>query len=224
MQDQSSALSGLAPVASTAPLSTNGADEQEGTDPLLAGIATHGMTPVIQNVVATTNLGTALDLKSIAMKARNAEYNPKRFTAVIMRIREPKTTALIFSTGKVVVTGAKSETESSRASRKFARIVRKIGYEDAECKDFKVQNIVASCDVGFSIQLESLDHAYLSCSSYEPELFPGLIYRMEKPKLVLLIFVSGKVVITGAKVRKDIYEAFNNIVTILQPFRLEFKG
>lgn len=180
---------------------------------------THGIEPVIQNVVATTNLGVQLDLKTIALRARNAEYNPKRFAAVIMRIREPKTTALIFSSGKIVVTGAKSESESTKASRKYAKIVYKLGYTKAKFTEFTVQNIVASCDVSFPVRLEGLAHAHNSFCSYEPELFPGLIYRMMKPKIVLLIFVSGKVVLTGAKVRQEIYDAFNNIFHVLQLFR-----
>jgi transcription initiation factor TFIID TATA-box-binding protein len=180
---------------------------------------THGIEPVIQNVVATTNLGVQLDLKSIALRARNAEYNPKRFAAVIMRIREPKTTALIFSSGKIVVTGAKSEAESTKASRKYAKIVHKLGYTKAKFTEFTVQNIVASCDVSFPVRLEGLAHAHNNFCSYEPELFPGLIYRMMKPKIVLLIFVSGKVVLTGAKVRQEIYDAFNNIYHVLQLFR-----
>lgn len=180
---------------------------------------THGIEPVIQNVVATTNLGVQLDLKTIALRARNAEYNPKRFAAVIMRIREPKTTALIFSSGKIVVTGAKSEAESTKASRKYAKIVYKLGYTKAKFTEFTVQNIVASCDVSFPVRLEGLAHAHNNFCSYEPELFPGLIYRMMKPKIVLLIFVSGKVVLTGAKVRQEIYDAFNNIYAVLQLFR-----
>jgi len=181
--------------------------------------ASHGIVPVIQNVVATTNLGVQLDLKRIALRARNAEYNPKRFAAVIMRIRDPKTTALIFSSGKIVVTGAKSERESQRASRKYAKIVYKLGYDKARFTEFTVQNIVASCDVYFPVRLEGLAHAHNSFCSYEPELFPGLIYRMLKPKIVLLIFVSGKVVLTGAKVRKEIYDAFDNIYPVLQLFQ-----
>lgn len=85
--------------------------------------------PQLQNIVSTVNLGCKLDLKRIALHARNAEYNPKRFAAVIMRIREPRTTALIFSSGKMVCTGAKSEEMSRLAARKYARIVQKLGFE-----------------------------------------------------------------------------------------------
>jgi transcription initiation factor TFIID TATA-box-binding protein len=139
----------------------------------------------------------------------------KRFAAVIMRIREPKTTALIFASGKMVVTGAKSEDDSKLASRKYARIIQKLGF-NAKFTDFKIQNIVGSCDIKFPIRLEGLASRHHNFSSYEPELFPGLIYRMIKPKIVLLIFVSGKIVLTGAKVREEIYQAFEMIYPVLQ--------
>ncbi|XP_062974293.1 TATA box-binding protein-like 2 [Elgaria multicarinata webbii] len=177
-----------------------------------------GIVPQLQNIVATVNLACKLDLKNIALHARNAEYNPKRFAAVIMRIREPRTTALIFSSGKMVCTGAKSEEQSRLAARKYARVVQKLGFP-AKFLDFKIQNMVGSCDVRFPIRLEGLVLTHQQFSSYEPELFPGLIYRMVKPRIVLLIFVSGKVVLTGAKDRSEIYEAFENIYPILKGFK-----
>src|SRR3954454_1506694 len=132
-----------------------------------------------------------------------------------MRIREPKTTALIFASGKMVVTGAKSEDDSKLGSRKYARIIQKLGF-NAKFTDFKIQNIVGSCDIKFPIRLEGLASKHHNFRSYEPELFPGLIYRMIKPKIVLLIFVSGKIVLTGAKVREEIYQAFEMIYPVLQ--------
>jgi len=178
----------------------------------------HGIIPTLQNIVATANLNCRLDLKGIALHARNCEYNPRRFAAVIMRIREPKTTALIFASGKMVVTGARSESDSRLAARKYARIIMKLGFT-VSFTDFKIQNVVASCDVKFPIRLEGLAFSHASFSSYEPELFPGLIYRMVKPKVVLLIFVSGKVVLTGARVREQIYQAFDTIYPVLTDFR-----
>lgn len=206
-----------APVASSAQASTS-APKPALTLEQQHITAVDGIVPTLQNIVATVNLDCRLDLKTIALHARNAEYNPKRFAAVIMRIREPKTTALIFASGKMVVTGAKSEDDSRLASRKYARIVQKLGFE-AKFLDFKIQNIVGSCDVRFPIRLEGLAFQHGSFSSYEPELFPGLIYRMIKPKVVLLIFVSGKIVLTGAKVREEIYTAFNTIYQVLVTFR-----
>ncbi|KAI4463655.1 tata-box binding protein [Holotrichia oblita] len=186
--------------------------------PMTPHSADPGIVPQLQNIVSTVNLNCKLDLKKIALHARNAEYNPKRFAAVIMRIREPRTTALIFSSGKMVCTGAKSEDDSRLAARKYARIIQKLGFP-AKFLDFKIQNMVGSCDVKFPIRLEGLVLTHGSFSSYEPELFPGLIYRMVKPRIVLLIFVSGKVVLTGAKVRQEIYEAFENIYPILKSFK-----
>lgn len=116
-----------------------------------------------------------------------------------MRLREPKTTALIFASGKMVCTGAKNEEASRIASRKYARIIQKLGFQ-VQFSNFKIQNIVASCDVKFPIDLEYISSMQSDFCSYEPEIFPGLVYRMLDPKIVLLIFVSGKVVLTGAKV------------------------
>lgn len=177
-----------------------------------------GLVPTIQNIVSTVNLDCRLDLKRIALSARNAEYNPKRFAAVIMRIKEPKTTALIFSSGKLVITGAKSEDKARLAARKFARVVEKIGYP-VRFREFKIQNMVGSCDLGFPIRLEGISIHHAAFSSYEPELFPGLVYRMKDPKIVLLVFVSGKIVITGGKRKEEIYKAFANIYPVLTEFR-----
>ncbi len=194
--------------------------------------------PKLQNIVSTANLGCQLKLRQIALQAKNAEYNPKRFAAVIMRIKEPKTTALIFSSGKMVCTGAKSEEDSKKASRKYAKIIRSLGFQ-VEFKDFKVQNIVGSCDVKFQISLSKLNMKlgrYPSSSTsgnnktkkyichYEPEIFPGLIYHMLEPEIVLLIFVSGKIVLTGAKQREQIYEAFRKIYPLLLQFKHDNKN
>ena len=145
-------------------------------------------------------------------------HSAQRFAAAIMRIRSPKTTALIFASGKMVCTGAKHEEQCRQAARKYTRIIQKLGFP-AKFSEFKVQNIVATCDVRFPIRLEGLAFEHCNFASYEPELFPGLIYRMVSPKVVLLIFVSGKLVITGAKNRDNIYNSFGNILPVLQKFR-----
>ena len=160
--------------------------------------------------MATVNLGCALNLRQITLHARNAEYNPKRFAAVIMRIHEPKTTALFFSSGKMVCTGAKSEESARLAARKFARIIQKLGFP-AQFREFKVQTIVSSCDVKLHIRLEQLEMRLKNCDqeqlcSYEPELFPGLVFKLLDPKVTLLIFVSGKIVLTGAKEKLHVHE------------------
>lgn len=173
--------------------------------------------PVLQNIVSTADLKCPLDLRQIALKAKNAEYNPKRFAAVIMRIKDPKTTALIFASGKMVCTGARSEEASRKAARQYAKIIQKLGF-NVKFTSFTIQNIVGSCDVKFNISLEGLSVNNTSCS-YEPEVFPGLIFRMVNPKIVLLIFVSGKIVLTGAKKKEQIFEAFEKIYPTLVKFK-----
>ncbi|KAJ1519423.1 hypothetical protein ONE63_004715 [Megalurothrips usitatus] len=177
-----------------------------------------GLTLTLQNVVATVSLGCELDLKKINFRTRNSEYNPSRFSGVVMRILEPRTTALIFQSGKVVCTGARNELASGLATRKFARIVQRLGFP-VKYLDFKIQNIVATCDLRFPIRLEDLNQKHTQFSCYEPELFPGLIYRMVKPRVVLLIFVNGKIVFTGAKNRQDLEESLEAIYPILRSFK-----
>ncbi|XP_056648729.1 uncharacterized protein LOC130453144 [Diorhabda sublineata] len=172
----------------------------------------------LQNCVSTVDLNTTLDLETINARTRNSEYNPARFHGVIMRLREPRTTALIFRSGKIVCTGARHEYDGLLASKKFARIIQKLGFS-IKFSNFKVQNLVATCDLRFPIKLENLNMMHGQFSSYEPELFPGLVYRMVKPRLVLLIYVNGKIVFTGAKNREDIKEALHNIYPILRSFR-----
>lgn len=135
--------------------------------------------PKIQNIVSTAFLGNnSLELREIARHCRNAEYNPKRFAAVIMRIREPKTTALIFNSGKMVCTGAKSEQESLKAAKSYAKNIQKSLRIKLSISQFKIQNIVGSCDLKFPISLEGLSAEHGHSCTYESEIFPGLIYKM----------------------------------------------
>ena len=166
-------------------------------------------------------MGVRLDLKKIALKCRNTEFNPRRFGAVIMRLREPRATALMFASGKMCITGVKSAHNASLAAKKFAYIVERVGFQPQDHLEFKVQNIVGTTDVGFPIRLEGLVYAHSTYASFEPELFPGLIYRLVSLRVVFLIFVSGKIVITGAKTEQDLRQAFIKIKPVLLQFRKE---
>ena len=136
-----------------------------------------------------------------------------------MRLREPKATALLFASGRMVVTGNKSSHNCALAAKKFSFIVSKVGFQPAPLIDFKIQNVVGTVDVGFPIRLEGVVYAHPTFSSYEPELFPGLIYRLAQPRVVFLIFVSGKVVITGAKTEEQMVEGLKKVYPILMEFR-----
>jgi transcription initiation factor TFIID TATA-box-binding protein len=118
----------------------------------------------------------------------------------------------------MVVTGAKSEDNCKSAARTFAKMVRRCGFEVA-FKQFKIQNVVGVADVNFQIRLEALQMQHKQFCQYEPEVFPGAIYRLMQPKVVLLIFVSGRVVITGAKGREDTKKAFDSIYPLLIEFK-----
>ncbi|ETI36080.1 hypothetical protein, variant [Phytophthora nicotianae] len=172
----------------------------------------------IMNVVGTVDLKTPLDLKTIALHARNAEYNPKRFSAVIMRLRDPKTTALIFGSGKIVITGGTSEDSCRLAARKFTRVIQKLNFP-AKFTEFKVRNVMGTCDIRFPIRLEGLLNDHARFSSYEPELFPGLIYKLVEPKLTLLIFVSGKIVLCGARDSNHLHQAIDKMYPVLLQYR-----
>ena len=184
----------------------------------------------IENIVSTANLYVKINLREIALQSKNAEYNPKRFSAVIMKIRDPKTTALIFSSGRIVCLGAKDEEQSKRACRKFAKIIKSMGYP-VIFKEFEIQNIVGSADIKDQISLTRLYMHLIkktlykgkSCVAYEPEQFPGLIYRMIDPNIVILIFSSGKIVLTGGKKKDDIFDGFKKIYPLLTKFKIESK-
>ncbi|KAI5745638.1 TATA-box-binding protein-like isoform X2 [Diaphorina citri] len=172
----------------------------------------------IQNMVGTISVGCPLDLNQINSRVRYSEYNPGKFHGLIMKILNPRTTCLAFQSGKLLILGAKHEHDCKLASRKFAKILKQLGHP-IKYQGFKIHNIVCTCDVRFPVKLDALHHVHSQFSSYEPELFPGLIYRMVKPRVVLLIFVNGRIVITGAKSRSELHEAFDNIYPVLKSFK-----
>lgn len=131
-----------------------------------------------------------------------------------MKIRNPKTTSLVFSSGKMVCTGAKSEDLSKLAAKKYAKTIKEMGFP-VRFTEFKVQNIVASVDFGHPIKLESIESTHKEHCSFDPEIFPGLIYKNHKESVVLLIFVSGKIVLTGARTREHVYRAYEQIYPVL---------
>ncbi|MDA7838947.1 TATA-box-binding protein [bacterium] len=165
----------------------------------------------LQNVVATFNLGVDhLDLRAIALRKPFIEYNPQKFAAATIRIREPRTTALAFASGNMVCTGAKTESHARLAGRKYVRILQKHGIP-VSFRNFKIQNIVASAEIPHCLKLLELSRAYGPYVSYEPDLFPGLVFRTTAPKLVFLLFRSGKIVITGARCRSEIESTFSSL-------------
>jgi transcription initiation factor TFIID TATA-box-binding protein len=160
----------------------------------------------VQNVVASAKLNQKLDLKAIVKGNPSVEYRPKTFPGLVFRIKRPKSAILIFSTGKMVCAGAKSEKEAKRAIKKVVKELRKSGIIIPGKAEIKIVNMVASGNLSGLIDLERSAYS-LGRTMYEPEQFPGLIYRVDSPKVVFLIFASGKIVCIGGTKEGDVYEA-----------------
>jgi transcription initiation factor TFIID TATA-box-binding protein len=169
----------------------------------------------IENVVASASVDQKIDLKTVAEKFPDTEWNPDQFPGLVFRIKNPKTAILIFSSGKMVCTGGKSEDMAIKAVRIVVQQLRKNGIKIKNEAIVTVQNIVASANLGGKIHLE---HAarIMPRSMYEPEQFPGLIHRMLDPKTVILLFASGKLVCTGAKKESDVYRSVHNLHNTLE--------
>ena len=161
----------------------------------------------IENVVATVTVEITekIDLNQIARKHAEVEYNPERFPGLVMRIEKPRATILIFSTGKMVVTGLRKASEAERVVDKVVKNIRKAGIKLAN-PEITIQNIVASGDLHTNIDL-NMAAIVMEYAMYEPEVFPGLIYRMQDPKTVFLIFSTGRIVCTGAKKKEIVRDA-----------------
>jgi len=169
----------------------------------------------IENVVASATLNQRIDLNAIVKGYPGVEYRPEQFPGLVFRLKRPKTATLIFNSGKMVCTGAKSEKESKRAVMKVVRELKKSGIITLGKPEMKIQNIVASANLAGLIDLERSTYS-LGRTMYEPEQFPGLIYRMDVPKVVILLFASGKLVCTGAKYEEDVYEAISKLHVTLE--------
>ncbi len=169
----------------------------------------------IENIVATVTLDQTLDLHAIARSVPNIEYDPEEFPGLIFRLDNPRLTALIFNSGKMVVTGAKSTQMLIKGFKRIIRIFVRHGIIIVGKPKIQIQNIVASANLNVEVNLEKAAFE-LPNTMYEPEQFPGLIHRMSDPKVVLLIFSSGKMVITGAKSEEDVQRAVLNIYKKLE--------
>jgi transcription initiation factor TFIID TATA-box-binding protein len=160
-------------------------------------------------------LNQRIDLNAVVKGYPGVEYRPEQFPGLVFRLKRPKTATLIFNSGKMVCTGAKSEKESKRAVMKVIRELKKSGIIIIGKPELKIQNIVASGNLAGLIDLERSAYS-LGRTMYEPEQFPGLIYRMDLPKVVILLFASGKLVCTGAKKEEDVYEAVTKLHETLE--------
>jgi transcription initiation factor TFIID TATA-box-binding protein len=164
----------------------------------------------IVNVVASATIEQKLDLVDITKKFPDVEYHPEQFPGAVFRLKTPRTATLLFGSGKMVCTGAKSEEMAIKAVNIVVQNLRKGKIKIKNEPIVTIQNIVSSINLGGKVNLEQAART-LPRSMYEPEQFPGLIHRMLDPKTVILIYASGKLVCVGARIEKDIHRSVNQI-------------
>ena len=169
----------------------------------------------VVNIVVSTSLKHDIPLEKMAATLSNTEYNPEQFPGLVIRIKEPKTSALIFSSGKVVCTGARSMDKVEESIKKIIKSLEKINVKITIKPEIKIQNIVASGSVGMDLNLNTLAMK-LENTEYEPEQFPGLVYKLAAAKATFLLFSNGKVVCTGTKSEKEVHAALDKLIENLK--------
>jgi transcription initiation factor TFIID TATA-box-binding protein len=169
----------------------------------------------VVNIVVSTSLEHDIPLEKMAATLSNTEYNPEQFPGLVIRIKDPKTSALIFSSGKVVCTGARSMEKVHESIERIIESLKKIGIKITVTPKINIQNIVASGSIGMDLNLNVLAMK-LDNTEYEPEQFPGLVYKLMEAKATFLLFSNGKVVCTGTKSEAEVHAALDKLVETLK--------
>ncbi len=165
----------------------------------------------IQNLVATASLGKAVPLVKLARTNPNTTYNPEQFPGLVLGIAKPKAKVLVFSSGNLVCTGTKSKQQVKEVIKQVIKQLRKVGVKVTEVPEITVQNIVANGEINMSLNLNELS-LLLENTEYEPEQFPGLVYKLDRPNATFLLFTNGKLVCTGTKNRKELEESMQILI------------
>lgn len=176
----------------------------------------------VVNIVVSSSLEHDIPLEKMATTLSNTEYNPEQFPGLVIRIKEPKTSALIFSSGKIVCTGARSMEKVDECIKKIIKSLEKINVKITVHPKITVQNIVASGSIGMDLNLNSLAMK-LENTEYEPEQFPGLVYKVNVKdkegktfKATFLLFTNGKIVCTGTKSEENVHVAVDKLISNLK--------
>tara|TARA_Y100000310_G_scaffold342214_1_gene444336 strand:- start:5359 stop:5913 length:555 start_codon:yes stop_codon:yes gene_type:complete len=174
----------------------------------------------VVNIVVSTSLDHDIPLEKMAATLSNTEYNPEQFPGLVIRIKDPKTSALIFSSGKVVCTGARNMKEVKDSLQKIIKSLQKINVKITIEPKINIQNIVASGTVGMDLNLNTLAMK-LDNTEYEPEQFPGLVYKLNQANATFLLFSNGKVVCTGTKSEKEVHSALDMLIVNLKKIKVK---
>jgi transcription initiation factor TFIID TATA-box-binding protein len=169
----------------------------------------------IQNIVATTALGKDVPLTKLAKTIPNTEYNPEQFPGLVLRVKEPKSAVLVFSSGNLVCTGTKSIAQVKKVIEQVIKTVKKINVKVTDKPKITVQNIVASGTINMKLNLNYLALA-LENTEYEPEQFPGLVYKLVEPNATFLLFSNGKLVCTGTKNNQQLTDSMEELIRVVK--------
>ena len=172
----------------------------------------------LQNIVVSINLGTKVPLDRIAQRLPNAEYEPESFPGLVYRVKDPKASALVFTSGMIILSGINSMDIAKKAAQKIVEDFRSIDIDIKDEPKLDIVNLVASADLGKKIDLNKVVYELGECE-YEPEQFPGLVYRMDNPPVVVLIFNSGRIIITGSKDLRIVQQAIEELKRRLQKIK-----
>jgi transcription initiation factor TFIID TATA-box-binding protein len=168
----------------------------------------------IVNIVVSSDLGKRIPLETMAAALPNTEYNPEQFPGLVLRIKEPKTSALIFNSGKIVCTGARSLEMVEESILKIIENLKKMDIIIEIKPKIEVQNIVASGSIERKLNLNALA-IKLRNTEYEPEQFPGLVYKLKGTNATFLLFTNGKIVCTGTRTREQVDAAVEKLISNL---------
>lgn len=173
---------------------------------------------VINNVVCSFSVRCHLNLRQIALNGVNVEYRREN-GMVTMKLRKPYTTASIWSSGKITCTGATSEEQSHVAARRFARLLQRLGFK-TRFTNYRIVNVLGTCAMPFAIKINAFSEKHKPIAEYEPELHPGVTYKLKKPKATLKIFSTGSITVTAPSVL-DVQQAIEHIYPLVLEFRKE---
>ncbi|GIU68334.1 MAG: transcription factor [Candidatus Pacearchaeota archaeon] len=165
----------------------------------------------IQNIVATTSLEKPIPLTKLARTQPNTEYNPETFPGLVLRVKEPKSAVLVFSSGNLVCTGTKSIAQVKRVIQAVIKQLRRINVKITTKPKITVQNIVASGNIDLNLNLNFLA-LEMQNTEYEPEQFPGLVYKLNEPNATFLLFSNGKLVCTGTKNKQQLENSMDQLL------------
>ncbi len=169
----------------------------------------------IVNIVVSSSLEKDIPLEKMAATLPNTEYNPEQFPGLVLRIKNPKTSALIFSSGKIVCTGAKNLGEVEKSIQSIIKSLKKLDIHVTIKPEINVQNIVAAGSIGMALNLNFLG-LKLPNTEYEPEQFPGLVHKLKGTRATFLLFSNGKIVCTGCRTEEEVHEATDKLIQNLE--------